>query len=64
MITLNTVVASQLVQFKKDVDDLIEKDIKKDEAIFQVLKKYIIASKKIRFEGNGYGDAWVAEAEK
>lgn len=64
MITLNTVVANQLVKFKKEVDVLIEKDIKKDEAIFQVLKKYIIASRKIRFEGNGYGEEWVKEAEK
>ena len=32
--------------------------------IFQVLKKYIIASKKIRFEGNGYGDEWIKEAAK
>ena len=64
MITLNTVVANQLIQFKKDVDELIEKDVKKDEAIFQVLKKYIIASKKIRFEGNGYGQEWIEEAAK
>ncbi len=64
MITLNTVVANQLVKFKKEVDSLIEKDIKKDEAIFQVMKKYIIASKKIRFEGNGYGEDWIKEAEK
>ncbi len=64
MITLNTVVANQLVQFKKEVDALIEKGIKKDEAIFQILKKYIIASKKIRFEGNGYGEDWIKEAAK
>lgn len=64
MITLNTVVANQLEEFKIEVDALIEKDIKKDEAIFQILKKYIIASKKIRFEGNGYGKEWVAEAAK
>lgn len=64
MITLNTVVANQLVKFKIEVDALIEKDIKKDEAIFQVLKKYIIASRKIRFEGNGYGEEWMKEAEK
>jgi glutamine synthetase len=64
MITLNTVVANQLIQFKKDVDALIEKDVKKDEAIFQILKKYIIASKKIRFEGNGYGQEWIEEAAK
>ncbi|MBI9055713.1 MAG: glutamine synthetase III [Bacteroidales bacterium] len=62
MITLNTVVANQLVEFKKEVDVLIEKDVKKDEAIFQILKEYIIASKKIRFEGNGYGEEWIKEA--
>lgn len=64
MITLNTVVANQLVEFKKEVDVLIEKEVKKDEAIFQVLKKYIIASKKIRFEGNGYGQEWIEEAAR
>jgi len=64
MITLNTVVGNQLIQFKKDVDILIAKNVKKDEAIFQVLKKYIIESRKIRFEGNGYGNEWIVEAEK
>ena len=43
---------------------MIDKKVEKDEAIFQVLKKYIIASKRIRFEGNGYGDEWKAEAKK
>lgn len=65
MIALNTAVAKQLKDFKKEVDALIEeKQIKKDEAIFQVLRDYIIDSKKIRFEGNGYSDDWVKEAEK
>jgi len=64
MIVLNTAVASQLKQFKKDVDELIDKGVKKDEAIFQVLKRYIVESKKIRFEGNGYSDEWIAEAER
>ena len=64
MTVLNAIVAEQLVTFKKEVDALIDKKVEKDEAIFQVLKKYIIASKKIRFEGNGYGDAWKAEAKK
>ncbi len=64
MIALNTAVATQLKQFRMDVDALVEKDIKKDEAIFQVLKKYIIDSKKVRFEGNGYSEDWVKEAEK
>ena len=64
MTVLNAIVADQLVQFKKDVDALIAKDVEKDEAIFQVLRKYIVESKKIRFEGNGYGEEWVKEAAK
>jgi glutamine synthetase len=64
MTVLNAIVAEQLIQFKKDVDSLLDKKIEKDEAIFQTLKQYIIASKKIRFEGNGYGDEWKAEAKK
>jgi glutamine synthetase len=64
MIVLNTIVADQLVQFKKEVDALIAKEVDKDEAIFQVLRKCIVESKKIRFEGNGYGEEWVKEAKK
>ncbi len=61
---LNTAVADQLAQFKKAVDKLIDSGVKKDEAIFQVLRKYIIDSKKVRFEGDNYSDDWVKEAEK
>lgn len=64
MTVLNTIMADQLVKFKKDVDALISKNVDKDEAIFQVLRKYIVESKKIRFEGNGYGEEWVKEAAK
>ncbi len=64
MIALNTAVAQQLKEFKTEVDKLINKGIKKDEAIFQILKKYIVESKKILFEGNGYSEEWVLEAEK
>ncbi len=38
--------------------------MKKDDAIFNVLRDYIKKSKKIRFEGDGYGDAWQDEAKK
>ncbi|MFZ1332212.1 MAG: glutamine synthetase III [Flavobacteriales bacterium] len=62
MTVLNTIVASQLRQFKKDVDALIAKGTKKDEAILRVLRDLIASSKPIRFEGNGYGDEWVKEA--
>ena len=65
MTTLNTVIAKQLKDFKIEVDALIEnKKLKKDEAIFNVLREYIKASKKIRFEGNGYGKEWEIEAKK
>lgn len=64
MTVLNTIVANQLNEFRTEVDALIEKGLPKDEAIFQVLRSYIIASKNIRFEGNGYGDEWVKIAEK
>lgn len=64
MTVLNAIVAEQLVKFKKEVDALIDKKQDKDEAIFQILKKYIVESKKIRFEGNGYGDEWKKEAAK
>ncbi len=62
MTVLNTIVASQLRQFKKDVDALIAKGTKKDEAILRVLRDLIASSKAIRFEGNGYGEEWVKEA--
>lgn len=64
MIALNAAMAAQLALFKKEVDVLIDKGVDKDEAIFQVLRKCILDSKKIRFEGNGYGEEWVKEAEK
>ena len=47
MTILNTVMANQLKEFKAEVDELIEQGSKKDEAIFRVLRKYIIHSKKI-----------------
>ncbi|AXG72234.1 glutamine synthetase [Kordia sp. SMS9] len=65
MTVLNTIIAKQLKDFKVEVDALVaEKDLKKDEAIFNILREYIKDSKKIRFEGNGYGEAWEKEAKK
>ncbi len=64
MIVLNTVIANQLMDFKTKVDALINKSVKKDEAIFQVLKNLIIESKPIRFNGDGYSEDWVKEAKK
>jgi len=64
MTVLNTIMANQLVEFKKNVDARIAGGDKKDEAILRELQKLITASKKIRFEGNGYGQEWVEEAAK
>ena len=64
MIALNTAVAEQLIEFKKDVDALIEKGEPKVSAIIQVIRKYIKLSKPIRFDGNGYSDEWKEEAAR
>lgn len=64
MIALNAAMAQQLAVFKKDVDGLIKGGKKKDDAILEVLRRYITESRDILFEGNGYGDEWVKEAEK
>ena len=64
MIALNTAVAEQLTEFKKEVDELIEKGEPKILAIIQVIRKYIKISKPIRFDGNGYSDEWKEEAAR
>jgi len=64
MIALNAIIAKQLNEFKKSVDIAINKGVKKDEAIIKELQRLIKESKAIRFEGNGYGDEWIKEAEK
>lgn len=65
MTVLNTIVAKQLKDFKIEVDKLIaSKGLKKDEAIFNVLREYIKSCRNILFEGNGYGIEWEKEAKK
>ncbi len=64
MIPLNAALAVQLVDFKTEVDKLIEKGVKKDEAILQVLRRLIKKSKPIRFDGNNYSAEWKLEAAK
>ena len=63
MTILNTIVANQLFKFREEVDVFIEKGVKKELAIVEVLKGYVTHSKKILFEGNGYSEAWVEEAK-
>ncbi|MEJ6663206.1 MAG: glutamine synthetase III [Flavobacteriaceae bacterium] len=65
MTVLNAIVARQLIDFKAEVDALIsKKGMKKDDAIFNVLREYIKDSKRIRFEGDGYSQAWETEGMK
>lgn len=64
MTVLNTIMAETLINFKKEVDDLIEKGEKKEIAIMHVIREYIVASEKVLFEGDGYSKAWEEEAEK
>lgn len=64
MTILNSVMAETLKNFKIEVDALIEKGEKKEVAIMQIIQKYIVESKKVLFEGDGYSDEWEKEAEK
>ena len=65
MTVLNTIVAKQLIDFKKEVDVLIEKqDLPKDDAIFNVLREYIKQSKTILYDGNSYSETWEKDAKK
>ncbi|MDR1368528.1 MAG: glutamine synthetase III [Dysgonamonadaceae bacterium] len=64
MLALNTAVAGQLKEFKKDVNTLIANGKNKEDAIFLTIRKYIKESKNIRFDGNGYSEEWKVEAAK
>ncbi|MBR1929187.1 MAG: glutamine synthetase III [Paludibacteraceae bacterium] len=62
MLALNAAVAEQLMDFKKAVDTLIDKGEPKERALFEIIRKYIVACKPIRFDGNGYSEEWKKEA--
>jgi len=62
MIALNAALANQLVKFRSEVELQIKKGRHKDEAIFHILKNYIIETERIRFEGDGYSAEWQEEA--
>jgi glutamine synthetase len=64
MTVMNTIVGAQLLKFKEEVDTLIKTGMKKDSAIFCILKQMIKDSKNIRFEGDGYSDEWKEEAAR
>jgi glutamine synthetase len=64
MTILNTIMADTLIQFRKEVESLMEKGEKKEIAILHVIRQYIAESKAIRFEGDNYSEAWAQEAAK
>ena len=61
-IILNTAVAEAVHQFAEELKDVPED--KMEESIHELIKKTIIAHKRVIFNGNGYTDEWIAEAEK
>ena len=64
MTVLNTIMADTLRKFKQEVDALIEKGDKKEIAIMHVIQRYIVESKKVLFEGDGYSQDWHDEAAR
>ena len=64
IITLCSATAQQLTLFKQEVDAKIESGIKKEKAIYEVLKRLIKECKDIHFDGNGYSDEWKEEAAR
>ncbi len=62
LIVLNTAVAAELQNFHDAVEALLKDGCKKEDAILKVIRQFITASRKIRFEGNGYSEDWVREA--
>ncbi len=64
MTVLNTIVAHQLIEFKKEVDALTKKGEDKEKAIVKIIQKYIVESERIIFNGDGYSKEWEKEAAK
>ncbi|MBC7449282.1 MAG: glutamine synthetase type III, partial [Hymenobacteraceae bacterium] len=64
MTVLNTIVANQLQEFYAEVSAALETGRKKEVAIIDVLRRYVVESKAIRFEGNGYSQEWEDEAAR
>ncbi len=64
MIVINDAMAHQLNDFKAQINHLVSEGMEQEEALYKVLKETIIASRNIRFEGDGYSDEWKEEAMK
>lgn len=64
LIVLNTAVAEALVNFKTRVDALISQGEEPTHAIIDILREDIRTCKPIQFEGNGYSEEWMEEAQR
>lgn len=64
MIVLNAAVADQLTQFKSEVDKAVAVGTPLQQAILSEVRKLIIQSRPIHFDGNGYSEEWVNEAKR
>ncbi|WP_018617260.1 glutamine synthetase III [Segetibacter koreensis] len=64
MTVLNTIMAETLRNFKKEVDSLVEKGDKREVALMHTIQRYIVDSKNVLFEGDGYSEEWAQEAER
>ncbi|MBR6129700.1 MAG: glutamine synthetase III [Bacteroidaceae bacterium] len=64
MIVLNTAMAEALTNFKTRVDALIAEGLEPMKAILRIVREDIKTCKPIRFDGNGYSDAWKEEAAR
>jgi len=61
---INTAMAKQLIDFKKEFDKIVKKGISAEKAVYSIIKQYIKECKPIHFDGNGYTEEWKAEAGK
>lgn len=64
MIALNSAVAEALNSFKQRVDALIEAGEDKTSAILEIIREDIKTCEPIHFDGNGYSEEWLVEAER
>ncbi len=64
MFILNGVVAEQLVRFKELVDREMKDGLSQDKAMMKIIRQFLVESRSIRFEGNGYSKEWQEEAAK
>ncbi len=64
MTMLNVMVAEQLRYFHDRVERKMRRGREQEPAILDMIREFVVDSKDIRFEGDGYGEDWLREAEK